>query len=180
MLNLHFKILLLLSLSISSSQTENVSAIHVIKGYFKDINENQWSSIDRWFVQEEAKDIKNFVDNAKNNEKKVGLFNIREARLLKLKELPYEYARQFLSYRHMKKFDKKKVYYVAVDYKVYNEDEYHINGINYFFVVLALEDNKWKIVITPHVPVDTIVSDGYGFGTKDEKTFDKRRYKFIN
>jgi hypothetical protein len=164
---LHFSILILLSLFTFTFHTEGMAPITVIEGYFDDINESRWSSINKWYVKE-------------GQEEKIGLFNIKEARLLKLKELPYEYARKFLSYRHMKKFDEKKVFYVAVDYKVYNEDKYHINGINYFFVVLALEDNKWKIVITPHVPVDTIVSDGYGFGTKDEKTFDERKLKFVN
>lgn len=180
MLNhLHFKVFLILSLSIFTSQTEGRSAIKVIEGYFNDINEKRWSSVDKWYVNKRAKEIKSFFDNEENQEKKLGLLNIRKARLLKWKELPYDYAEIYLPYRYMKQFNNKRVFYVAVDYKVHHEDEYHINGINYFLVVLALDDNSWRIALTPHVPVDRIVSDGYGFGTKDEKTYDERRLKFI-
>ncbi|MFT4417330.1 hypothetical protein ACLM5H_26280 [Fredinandcohnia humi] len=178
----HFKILLLFSLSIFTSQTEGMSAIKVIEGYFNDINESRWSSVDKWYVNESAKEIKSFINNEENQEMKLGLLNIREARLVKLKELPYDYAENFLPNRYMEQYNNqnKKVFYVAVDYTVYHEDQYHINGVNYFFVVLVLEDNNWKIALTPHVPVNIIVSEGYGFGTKDEKTFDERRKKFTN
>jgi hypothetical protein len=45
--------------------------------------------------------------------------------------------------------------------------------------VTITEDGKRKIVLTPLVPVKSIISDGYGFGTLDEKTFDERRLKFV-
>lgn len=182
LIHLHFKLLLLLSLSIFISQTEGMPAFKVIESYFCDINESRWSSIDKWYVKERATEIKSFMDNKENQEKKLGLLNIREARLVIWKELPYEYAENFLPHRYMEQYSNKntKVFYVAVDYLVYHEDKYHINGINYFFVVLVLEDKNWRIAITPHVPVNTIVSDGYGFGAKDEQTFDERRQKFTN
>jgi hypothetical protein len=65
-----------------------------------------------------------------------------------------------------------------VDYKVHKQNKYFINGVNYFFIVLVLQDRQWKIVFTPLVPVSSIIDDGYGFGTEDEKTFDKRRLSF--
>ena len=178
----HFTILLLLSLSIFTSQTEGMSAINAIEGYFNDINDSRWSSVDKWYVNEKSMELKSFLSNEDNQKKKLGLLNIREARLVKLKELPYSYAEDFLPNRYMEQYDnlKKKVFYVAVDYTVYHEDQYHINGFNYFFVVLVLEDNHWRIALTPHIPVKIIVSDGYGFGTKDEETFDERRQKFTN
>lgn len=183
MLNyIYFKVFLILSLSIFTSQTEGMSAINVIEGYFNDINESRWSNVDKWYVKERVKEIKSFMNNEENQDKKLGLLNIREASLEKLKELPYDYAKNFLPNRYMDQYNNqhKKVFYVAVDYTVDHEDQYHINGVNYFFVVLVLEDNNWRVALTPHIPVNIIVSDGYGFGTKDEKTFDERRQKFTN
>ncbi|MFC4410318.1 hypothetical protein ACFOZY_07775 [Chungangia koreensis] len=132
------KVILILSLFIFTSQTEEMLAIKVIEGYFKDINENRWSSVDKWYVNERAKEIKSFLDNEENQKKKLGLLNIKSSRLVKLKELPYDYAEQFLPNRYMEQYDNKikKAFYVAVDYNVYHEDQYHINGINYFLLFL--------------------------------------------
>ncbi len=160
------------------NETEGMSAIEVIEGYFNDINESRWTNVDKWYVKEQANEIKSFLEDKENQEKKLGLLNIRKARLVKWNELPYDYAEKYVPSRHIEHFGDKKVFYVAVDYKVYHENEYHINGVNYFFVVLVLEDNKWRIASTPLVPVKSIIFDGYGFGTEDEKTFDERRLKF--
>lgn len=122
--------------------------------------------------------MKSFIDVKENQEKKLGLLNIRKAQLLKWKELPYNYAENYIPSRNLEQYSNKKAFYVAVDYKVYHEDEYHINGVNYFLVVLVLEVNEWRIALTPLVPVNSIIFDGYGFGTEDEKTFDERRLKF--
>lgn len=154
------------------------SAIEVMEGYFNDINESRWTNVDKWFVKEDANVIKSFLDDKDNQEKKLGLHNIRKARLVNWKELPYDYARNYVPSSNIEQYRDKKVFYVAVDYKVYHENEYNINGVNYFFVVLVLEDNKWRIASIPLVPVNSIIFDGYGFGTEDEKTFDVRRLKF--
>jgi len=175
---LKFNVILLLSLSIFTSQTEQMSEIEVIRCYYNDINEGRWSNVDKWYVKEQAKEMKSFIADKENQEQKLGLLNIRKARLLKWKEIPYDYADNYLPSRYMEQFGNKKAFYVAVDYQVYHEDEYHINGVNYIFVVLALEDNNWKIVTDQLVPVNSIISDGYGFGTEDEKIFDERRIKF--
>ncbi|MEC0094391.1 hypothetical protein [Paenibacillus macquariensis] len=92
----------------------------------------------------------------------------------------FEYGKQFLPMRYVEKFTSPRLYYVAIDYSVYREDKFHINGVNYFLICVALEDNQWKIVLTPHVPVKSLIADGYGFGRDVERTFDDRRIKFIH
>ena len=161
----------------SFTEVEYKSEIEVIRGYFNDINESRWTNVDKWYVKEKANEMKSFMVDKEKQEKKFGLLNIRKAQLLNGKEIPYEYAENYLPNRYMEQYENKKVFYVAVEYKVYHENEYHINGVNYFFVVLVLEENNWKIALTPLVPVNSIIFDGYGFGTEDEKTFDKRRLK---
>lgn len=62
---------------------------------------------------------------------------------------------------------------------MHSQNEFFINGVNYFLIAMVLEDGEWKIAMTPHAPVRSIIDDGYGFGTEDEKTYDERRLKFI-
>jgi len=129
------------SIGASFTEVEYKSAIEVIRGYFNDINESRWTNVDKWYVKEEANEMKSFMVDKEKQEKKFGLLNIRKAQLLNWKEMPYEYAENYLPNRYMEQYENKKVFYVAVEYKVYQENEYHINGVNYFFVVLVLEDN---------------------------------------
>ncbi|MFD0616968.1 hypothetical protein ACFQZR_05790 [Paenibacillus sp. GCM10027629] len=132
------------------------------------------------WVKEERDTLRGFINNSENQKNKLGLFNINKALLAAWKELPIEYGKHFLPMRYIEKFINPRVFYVAVDYTVYREDKYHINGVNYFLISVALEDNQWKIVLTPHIPVKSIITDGYGFGRDDEKTFDERRIKFVH
>lgn len=177
---LRLNIILLLSVTIINFQTERVSALKVIREYFNDFTENRWVNIDKWYVKEEANKIYGFMNDKVNQDNKVGLLNIKKARLLNAKELPFDYAGKYIPNYYAEKYGNPKVFYVAVDYKVYHENEFHLNGVNYFLVVLVLENNNWKIALTPLVPINSIIFDGYGFGTKDEKTFDSRRLKFTD
>jgi hypothetical protein len=102
----------------------------------------------------------------------------KEAHLIAYKQIPYEYSRIYLP-AYIESQSSPQVFY-AVSYKVYKEDKYHINGLNYFFIVTVLEESKRKIILAPHVSVRSIIADGYGFGTPDEKTFDERRLKFVD
>lgn len=162
----------------SLSEAGYKSAIEVISNYFNDIDKSRWTNVDDWYIEEKENELKSFMADKENQERKLGILNIKNARLVMLKELPYDYAEKYLPNLYMEQFCNKKAFYVAVDYKVYQESEYHINGVNYFFVVLVVEDNKWRIALTPLVPVNSIIFDGYGFGTEDEKTFDDRRLKY--
>ncbi|MET3849094.1 hypothetical protein [Paenibacillus sp. OAE614] len=50
-----------------------------------------------------------------------------------------------------------------------------MDSLNYFLIVTVLEESKRKIILVPFVPIRSIIADGYGFGTPDEKNFDERR-----
>ncbi|MDN4608689.1 DUF4829 domain-containing protein [Sporosarcina highlanderae] len=152
----------------------------VIRSYFDDLNKKQLEkAISRWDKKTE-KDLLDFIADRENQIQRLGLFNIEKASLVMWKELPFEYFQQFLPYHYMEKFKNIKVYYVGVDFEVYSQNEYFINGMNYFLIALVQEDGEWKIALSPHVPVRSIISDGYGFGTEDEKTYDERRLKYLN
>ncbi|MFF2448254.1 hypothetical protein ACFVSW_14235 [Neobacillus sp. NPDC058068] len=159
---------------------ETVSPEKVIKNYIADLNESQWENASSWWVEEQQLELLDFIAEKENQKYKHGLLNIEEAELVRWRELPYEYGKQFLPSRYIEKFTNPRVFYVGVNYIVHIQNSFFINGVNYFFIVMVLEDGEWKIVLTPHVPVRSIIYDGYGFGTEDEKTFDERRIKFNN
>jgi hypothetical protein len=150
----------------------------VVKNYIHDLDQNMWDNVPIWFEKKESEELSNFLKDKQHQHDKSGLFNIMRAKLDNCKEIRYQYARNYLPSRYIEQFTNPKVYYVAVDYKVHKQNKYFINGVNYFFIVLVLQDRQWKIVFTPLVPVSSIIDDGYGFGTEDEKTFDKRRLSF--
>jgi hypothetical protein len=160
-------------------QAQKDSALFVIQQHIELLNQNNWTAIPALWVKEEQNSLMSFITSSENQKNKLGLFNIKKAHLVAWRELPFEYGKHFLP-RYIEKFTNPRVFYVAVDYSVYREDKYHINGVNYFLVCVASEENQWKIVLTPHVPVNSLITDGYGFGTDDEKTFDERRLRFVH
>ncbi|SED11835.1 hypothetical protein [Paenibacillus sp. GP183] len=177
-----FSLLLLLSLNMFTANlvyAKDASAEKLVTSYIKSINEKNWSDIPGLWVKGQRDELIDFFNNKQNKKQMVGIFNIKKAHLVASKQIPYEYGQIYLPSRYIESFNAPQIFYVAVDFKVYKEDKYHINGVNYFFIVTAIEDGKRKIVLTPLVPVKSLISDGYGFGTLDEKTFDERRLKFV-
>lgn len=147
--------------------------------YINSINEKKWSDIPDLWVKGQREILINFLNNKQNKNQKVGLFNINKARIVASKQISYEYGKIYIPTRYIETFIDPQIFYVAVNYEVFREDKYHINGVNYFFIITVLEGRKRKIVLTPHVPVNQIIRDGYGYGTADEKTFYERRIKYV-
>lgn len=151
----------------------------LISNYINMINEKDWSNIPNLWAKGQRDSLIGFFSDKQNDERRLGLFNIKQAHLMALKQIPYEYANMRLP-RFIESYNDPQVFYAAVKYEVFREDKYHLNGVNYFFIVTVIESGKRKIALTPHVQVNQIIEDGYGFGYADEKTYDERRIKFIN
>ena len=158
---------------------EEIAPITVIKNYINDLNKNQWEEAASWWVKEHRQELLNFNDNKENQKYTRGLLNIKEANLVRWKELPYEYCKSCLPTLYLEKFNNPRVFYVGADYNVHSQNKYFIDGVNYFLIVIVLEDGVWKIALTPHVPIQSIIYGGYGFGTDDEKTYTERRLKYL-
>ncbi|MBO9129814.1 hypothetical protein [Bacillus sp. 165] len=107
------------------------------------------------------------------------IFNIEEAALKNVKELPISVSHHYLP--HLSKYlsyfgnDGVKTLYIAVEYKVKKENPYQLNGINYFLQVLVKENGSWHIAESGIAPTDQLFASGHGFQTKDEKQYMKRR-----
>ncbi|MGO4106255.1 hypothetical protein [Paenibacillus sp. YAF4_2] len=174
-----FLILMLNILTANSAYAKDMSTEYIVDKYINSINAKDWSCILDLWVKGQRDTLFYFFNNKQNKEHKLGLFNIKKAHLVASKQIPYEYGKIYIPARYIESFTAPQISYVAVNYEVYREDIYHINGVNYFFIVTVLEGGKRKIALTPLVPVNQIISDGYGFGTTEEKTFDERRIKFV-
>ena len=72
------------------------------------------------------------------------------------------------------------MFYVGIDYQVSRETKYYFNGVNYRIAVVVSNGSRWYLAELSDAPVETIVSDGYGFGSRSEKIAEriaKARYK---
>jgi hypothetical protein len=157
---------------------QTLNSIQVIKHYFDDINQNQWEKATSWWVEEQRQVLLHFISNKVNQQQKLGLLNIKESKLVRWKELSYENGKNYLPNRYMEKFANPRVFYVGVHLKVHTQNEFFIDGVNYFLMAMVEENGEWKIALIPIAPVQSIIYDGYGFGTEDEKTYHIRRLKY--
>ncbi|WP_430510836.1 hypothetical protein [Gottfriedia solisilvae] len=173
-----FSVCLLISFAKLVHAEQKNQPSKVVNEYFQAIDQQNWYAIPNLWVKHE--DLLGFIQNKQNQKEKNGFFRIEKAKVKYLKEVPYSYASQYLPTRYIEKFKNPRVFYVGVDYKVYKENQYQLNGVNYFFVTTVLEEGMWKIVTETIPPISSLIKDGYGFGTDDEKTYDERRMKYLN
>jgi len=171
-----FTLFLLMILTSSVQAQKKNEPFNVVKQYINDIDKHKWYAIPNLWVKDS--ELLGFIQSKHNQKYKYGLFGRQRAKLKLWKELPYSYASQYLPSVYIEKYKNPKVFYVGVDYKVYKENEYQLNGVNYIFITTVLENGKWKIVTETLPPINSLINDGYGFGTVDEKTFDERRMRY--
>lgn len=178
-----FPFLFLLILSLTAPATNPAFATGdpnepIVRQYIELINAKDWNGIPALWIKRQRETLAPFFNDKRNNQRKAGLFNIKQAALVSSRPIPYEYGSQFLP-SFIDSLPDPQISYVAAYYQVHREDKYHLNGVNYFFIVTANENGNRRIALTPHVPTDQLISDGYGFGTPDEKSYRERRIKYV-
>ncbi|MFC5647549.1 hypothetical protein ACFPYJ_00080 [Paenibacillus solisilvae] len=141
---------------------------------FEAISRSDSIAIARSFGEQRADSL--FL-NKENKNFKRGLFNIKEARLIVWRQLPFEYGDIF---QPKTPAIDQRFFYVAIEMQVYREDQYFLNGNNYMLISTAAQSGQRIIVRFQHLPLDRLIRDGYGFGTLDEKTYSQRRWAFLN
>lgn len=149
-------------------------------------NNNNWSAISNSWVEDQKETMLSFIANKENKDNFIGLFNIRSAKISEIKEIPNHSANKFVDVdKYLDEYRDIKVFYVGIDYTVYNESMFYYNGVNYRLAVLVLENGEWKLAEMGDAPVEAIVASKIGFGSPEEKTAKKihqARHKglFIN
>lgn len=126
-------------------------------------NEQKWESISGLWSDDMKGTISEFLSNPENMKQHTGLFNIKKASLVAQKQIPEEYKDLFPNMS-----ESSLLYYIAVNYEVFEEDVFHMNGINYFLVELVKENNNWNIKQLQNAPVDILQNSKLGFNTADE------------
>lgn len=153
--------------SLFMMQTSNIQAADpysVVEEFIHYQNQQQWEKAVALWDQPHREKLQSFVNDRMNRQNGVGLYNIKKAKIVRWKELkptdaePYSYITEANA----------KYYYLAVEQQVHREDKYHLNGINYYLVVVTQQDGSWKISQFSTAPVDLLVAQRIGFGTSDE------------
>jgi hypothetical protein len=179
---------ILLILSILSLQQYTVAqppppSFSIIEEQTECLNNNNLTCYINSWTGEEEKILKEFVSNKENLNKKLGFLNIKRAKVVQWKELPLNYGLSMvgnLGSNLLEHYQSIKIYYVVFNYDVHKENEFHLNGLNYSLLGVVNEgDSSWKIAFNAVANTNQIISDGYGFGTEDEKNYFERRKKFI-
>ncbi|USK56291.1 hypothetical protein LIS82_07390 [Cytobacillus solani] len=136
----------------------------VVKKLVEFENNQDWTNLSNLWSADMRDTISEFLNNPENKKQHIGLFNIEKASLVAQKEIPEEYKMLFPNMD-----ESSLLYYIAVDYKVFEEDVFHMNGVNYFLVELVNENNDWKIKQVQNAPIDILKSYELGFNSEDEK-----------
>ncbi|KQL18428.1 SpoIID/LytB domain-containing protein [Cytobacillus solani] len=147
----------------------------VVKKLVEFENNQDWTNLSNLWSADMRDTISEFLNNPENKKQHIGLFNIEKASLVAQKEIPEEYKMLFPNMD-----ESSLLYYIAVDYKVFEEDVFHMNGVNYFLVELVNENNDWKIKQVQNAPIDILKSYELGFNSEDEKAMldvINKRYK---
>lgn len=151
------------------SSDSSVSSQDVIYKTISAMNSQDWETYVALQCNENKADYETFLGNKDNEDQQLGLFNIISAKVFEIKELPLEKITAFTKIdEYLKKYENVAAYYVGIDYAVHEESQYYINGVNYNLVVVGQEDGQWKIVEMSDAPIESFVSMGLGFGSKEE------------
>ncbi|MBB2483459.1 DUF4829 domain-containing protein, partial [Bacillus sp. APMAM] len=158
----------------ASDKSSDKSPTSTIESYFNYVNSKKWESIPSLFINEREKTLAPFFENQDNQNNKNGIFNVKKANILNLKELSFDEVATSSTVE-----ENARYFYIAVNLNVFKDDKYHMNGTNYYLVSLVEENGEWKIAELSAAPVDVYVDNNIGFGTEDEKEqakiFEKRK-----
>ncbi|BBI33862.1 hypothetical protein [Cohnella abietis] len=175
--------LILVSTSPAYANSKNTQPITIVKKVFEDVNEQKWCSIPELWTSKQRESYSLFFCKNSTSDRSDGLFNIKKASIIDWRELPSKIGinhmsngvRQAIEDEHLE----SKFFYVAVDLQVKIESKYFINGTNYpLFALIKEKNNDWRIIQMSVVPTSSMIQNGYGFNTQDEKTFDERRLQY--
>jgi hypothetical protein len=146
-----------------------ISPESVIKKQIELENAQHWNQIPDLWIDSERDSLRTFISQPENKANNIGLFNIRGAKLIGIKELPNDLAQLFTYLpKYSSVYPNIKAYYVAVDYKVAKDTRFYFNNINYFLALVVQDGGQWKLAQFSTAPVHAILKKGHGFGTSDE------------
>lgn len=169
---LSFSLLATIMLTNSAFALSNDSPISSQEVVYKTVSamdSHDWDTYVALQCNENKADFEGFLGRKDNKAQQIGLFNIISAKVYEIKELPLKKITAFTKIdEYLEKYEKIFAYYVGIDYSVYEESQYYFNGVNYNLVVVGQEEGQWKIVEMSDAPIESFVSMGLGFGSKEE------------
>lgn len=142
----------------------------VIYSLIDSINNNSWDTYISLQVNSNKDTYRLFFNNDQNKKDNIGLLDVQQAKIEDIKLLPVnEMAKLAISNEYLNTYPEVTAYYVAIDFKVKEENKYFFNGTNFRIIFLAKENSEWKVLQESDAPIEILVSDGFGFNTESEK-----------
>ncbi|WP_139491960.1 SpoIID/LytB domain-containing protein [Brevibacillus dissolubilis] len=142
---------------------------------------HNWSAATPLWVSAEQAIYSDFSKDEKSKKEHLGLHNIQTAKLVDLKELSKEEAQAFVDFeKYEEQYEEVHVFYTAVNYDVFEESPYYLDGVNYRLAVVVKEQGEWKLAELSSAPVSAIAEAGIGFRTADEKEMAKLDSEKVN
>ena len=142
--------LLILSASAEPLLTEDPDTVcrQVLSDLVEAENTQDWDAYCNLFTKAEIEHKKQYFNSAKDN----GVKRVKSAKLAEI-----QYINSNNSFSEIK--DNFRNYIIGVEYAVDKEDKYYINGVNYHYITLTLENKKWKILEYQDAQIENFVSN---------------------
>lgn len=109
-------------------------------------NSNAWHTIADYWVKDQKEIMLSFIADKESKENCLGLFNVKSAKILEIKEIPADSAGKFVNEdKYLEKYGDVKIFYVGIDYIVNKESMFYYNGVNYRLAIVVPENGQWKL-----------------------------------
>ena len=138
------------------------SSEEVIEKYISAIDNKNWEEFTELYCVEEKEELRSFFENSYNEVNHVGIFNVKQAKLVELVEVKLNDVQNMLHKEYSS--TNTKVYVFGADYEVYEDTRYFSTGINYNFITCVVEEGRWKI--SEMIPIEDparLIELGYQF-----------------
>lgn len=128
----------------------------VLDKYVDNVNKNLYAQLAKCFCGEEEKNLDKFFADAQNKKDHIGIYNVKYISDYGITEMENEEIEVFYD-----KFEDVKIYLVWLECSVKTSNQYHVDGNNYYQMVMVTENNKRKIAEFS-VACESIIFDAIG------------------
>ena len=150
--------------------SDDSGATQVVENAVSAINGQDWDTYIKLQCSDNQNDFKDFLKSDANRSNHSGLFNIKSAKIKETKQLPIQDVGMYANISsYEEKYQELEAFLIGIDYDVFEENQYYFKGVNYRLVIVGKENGDWRIVEAQDAPIESLIPEGYGFGSSDEQ-----------
>jgi hypothetical protein len=148
-------IILLVSFSSTGYAASNDDDSNTITALINAENTNNWDQFASLWTDNQKVEQENFFRVESEKKELKGVLTVKSAQLVEIQPIELSTLNSFmdLSYDYTNYLD-MKAYIIGVNYKICKETQYYFNGVNYHLIILAKENNVWKVAEYQDAPLE--------------------------